>query len=135
MVVEDNATIGGILVGLLRESGYRAVRAWDCREAARMARDRRPDLVVFDLGLPYREGFGGVTELRASPELAQTPVLITSTNPLILPTEDQAQLVAAVTKPIDFDRLLNYVRRALGEPEVEVVKPVYTPSDDYLHSW
>src|SRR5436309_6877948 len=31
LVVEDNATIGGLLVALLREEGYRALRAWDGR--------------------------------------------------------------------------------------------------------
>ncbi|MDP8924199.1 MAG: response regulator, partial [Chloroflexota bacterium] len=48
LVVEDNATIGGLLVALLREEGYRALRAWDGREAMKMARDRRPDLIVLD---------------------------------------------------------------------------------------
>src|SRR5437868_1422681 len=56
LVVEDNATIGGLLVALLREEGYRALRAWDGREAMKMARDRRPDLIVLDLSLPYRDG-------------------------------------------------------------------------------
>src|SRR5689334_19661782 len=56
LVVEDNATIGGLLVALLREEGYRALRAWDGREAMKMARDRKPDLIVLDLSLPYRDG-------------------------------------------------------------------------------
>src|SRR5918911_1335018 len=78
LVVEDNATIGGLLVALLREEGYRALRAWDGREAMRMARDRPPDLIVLDLSLPYRDGVDVLRELRANPETAESPIVVVS---------------------------------------------------------
>ena len=51
LVVEDNATIGGLLVALLREEGYRALRAWDGREAIKMSptASRKPRRIA----LPY----------------------------------------------------------------------------------
>src|SRR3954466_4092434 len=73
LVVEDNATIGGLLVALLREEGYRALRAWDGREAMKMARDRRPDLIVLDLSLPYRDGIEVLRELRANEDTVEAP--------------------------------------------------------------
>jgi DNA-binding response OmpR family regulator len=134
LVVEDHASVGGILVGLLRESGYRTLRAWDSREALKMARDRLPDVIVFDLGLPYHEGFKAIGEMRASPDLATTPIVITSVNPILLPPDEQANVVI-VNKPVDIDRLLNHVRRALGEPEVTVEKPAYTFTDEHAYGW
>jgi len=51
----DNATIGGLLVALLREEGYRALRAWT---AASDEDGPRPPagLDRAHLSLPYRDG-------------------------------------------------------------------------------
>ena len=127
--------MGGILVGLLRETGYRALRAWDSREAVKMARDRRPDLMIFDLGLAYPDTFGPLTELRSHGDLRKTPIIIASTQPLPLSVEEQETVAAVLTKPVQLDRFMNHVRRALGEPEVELPETAYTAGDDYLHSW
>src|SRR5438874_565503 len=112
LVVEDNATIGGLLVGLLREEGYRALRAWDGGEALRIARDRRPDLIVLDLSLPYRDGLELARELKAQQETREAPMIAISGNTLMLPPGDRELLTECLSKPIDLDRLLNYVRRA-----------------------
>src|SRR5438874_2066565 len=112
LVVEDNATIGGLLVGLLREEGYRALRAWDGGEALRMARDRRPDLIMLDLSLPYRDGLELARELKAQQETREAPMIAISGNTLMLPPGDRELLTECLSKPIDLDRLLNYVRRA-----------------------
>jgi hypothetical protein len=40
-----------------------------------------------------------------------------------------------VTKPFDVDKLMNAVRRALGEPEVEVPEKQYTAQDYHLNAW
>ncbi len=130
LIVEDNASFGGLLVALLREEGYRALRAWDGREAIRMARDRRPDLIVLDLALPYRDGLEVLHELKAQPETAHAPVLVVSGNTLALTPEDRLLLFDVVTKPFDIDRMLNVVRRALGDPEQELPE---RPAFDYGH--
>src|SRR6059058_5458919 len=88
-VVEDNATIGGLLVALLREEGYRALRAWDGREAIKMARDRPPDLIVLDLSLPYRDGVEVLRELRANTDTTNAPIVVVSGNVLQLTQEDR----------------------------------------------
>src|SRR5919198_6689022 len=80
LVIEDNATIGGLIVALLREEGYRALRAWDVREAVKMARDRRPDLLVLELSLPYREGLEMLHELKSHPETREAPIVVVSGN-------------------------------------------------------
>jgi len=130
LIVEDNAAFGGLLVALLREDGYRALRAWDGREAGRMARDRRPDLIVLDLALPYPEGVPLIHELKAQEETGHAPILVVSGNTLALTPEDRAQVVDVVTKPFDIDSMINVVRRALGDPEHELEEK---PRFDYGH--
>ena len=135
LVVEDNATIGGLLVALLREEGYRALRAWDGREAMKMARDRRPDLIVLDLSLPYRDGLEVLYELRGNENTKDAPIVVVSANALQLSTEDRALVTETVSKPFDIDKLMNVFRRALGDPEQEIPERHYDAQDTHLHSW
>ena len=135
LVVEDNATVGGLLVALLREEGYRALRAWDGHEAIKMARDRRPDLIVLDLSLPYRDGLEVLYELKGNEETKSAPIVVVSGNTLQLSPEDQLLVTETVGKPFDIDRLMNVFRRALGDPEKEVPERDHDTSDAHLHSW
>lgn len=135
LVVEDNATVGGLLVALLREEGYRSLRAWDLREAVRMARDRRPDLLVLDLSLPYPDGLPMLDELRACEDTKHAPIVLVSGSALQLTPEQRERLSETVTKPFDIDKILNVFRRALGDPEQLIAERQYTSHDTYLNGW
>ena len=135
LVVEDNATIGGLLVALLREEGYRALRAWDGREALKMARDRKPDLIVLDLSLPYRDGVEVLRELRANEDTVDAPIVVVSGSALQLTPDDRALVTDTVAKPFDIDRLMNVFRHHLGDEEVDVPERAYGATDTHLHSW
>jgi DNA-binding response OmpR family regulator len=133
--VEDNASVGGLIAGLLREEGYRALRAWDGREALRLARDRRPDLIMLDLDLPHKDGVELLYELKQHKETRQAPILVVSGNTIMLSNEDREQLSDVLTKPFDIDILLNAVRKAVGDPVQEVVAKNYELTDSHLNSW
>lgn len=135
LIVEDNASIGGLIAGLLREEGYRALRAWDGREALRLARDRKPDLVMLDLDLPHKDGVEVLYELKQHKETRLAPVIVVSGNTLVLANEDREQLADLITKPFDIDVLLNAVRKALGDPIQDVTPKSYDLTDNHLHSW
>lgn len=135
LVVEDNATVGGLLAGILREEGYRAMRAWDSREAVRIARDRRPDLIMLDLSLPYAEGVGALGDLRQHKETRQAPVIVVAGNTLTMPNEDREQLAELIPKPFDIDVMLNAVRKALGEPIQDLPERNYDLTDSHLNSY
>lgn len=136
LVIEDHATIGGLLVALLREAGYRAPRAWDGREALRIARERRPDLIVLELSLPYPAGVPLIDELRAHPETKDAPIVLVSGNLLHLEPAQREQLAECIVKPVDIDRLENAFRRALGDPEVAIPAKDYSSTvDRNLYAW
>ena len=71
LVVDDEPRIAAIAADYLRHAGYAVLTAADGAEALSLARTKRPDLVVLDLGLP---GLGGLEVARTL--LAETAVPI-----------------------------------------------------------
>ena len=136
LVIEDNATIGGLLVALVREAGYRALRAWDGREALRIARDRKPELILLELSLPYPVGVPLLEELKRHPETKDAPIVMVSGNSVSFEPGQRELLAEWVTKPVDIDRLENAIRRALGDPEVAAPPKDYSSTvDRYQQTW
>src|SRR5437868_8253419 len=76
LVLEDHASVGGLIAGLLRQEGYRAVRAWDTAEALRLARGRTPDLVLLDLNLAYPEGLEVLRQVRNHDATRRAPTVL-----------------------------------------------------------
>jgi CheY-like chemotaxis protein len=135
LVVEDNASVGGLIAGLLRQEGYRAVRAWDPQEAVRLARGRQPDLIVLDVNLPYPNGLELLRQMRSHEATRRSPVVVVAGPNLTLSEEDSALVEELVYRPFDIDIMLNAVRKALGDPLVDVQPRAYDPTDTFLHGY
>jgi DNA-binding response OmpR family regulator len=75
LVVEDEPTVGDVIVRYLRREGYRVDAAGDGVDGLRLALTQQPDLVVLDLMLPGMDGLEVCRRLRA---VRQTPVIMLS---------------------------------------------------------
>jgi DNA-binding response OmpR family regulator len=135
LVLEDHASVGGLIAALLRQEGYRAVRAWDPQEALRLARGRAPDLVLLDFNLAYPDGLEVLKQVRANEATRRAPIVVVSGGTLTLSEEDAALVDGIVQKPFDIDMMLNAVRKALGDPLVEVQPRQYDAQDSFLHGY
>lgn len=110
--MEDDPETQLVLARGLGLAGYRVVRANDAREALARFAQRRPDLVLLDLGLPDLDGLQVIRAIRRE---AQTPILILSGR------YEEGEKVAAldagaddfVTKPFGVDELRARIRVAL----------------------
>jgi CheY-like chemotaxis protein len=72
-----------------------------------------PDLVLLDLNLPRKDGREVLAEIKADPQLRRTPVVVLTTSEAeedVLRSYD-LHANAYVTKPVDFDRFIDVVRR------------------------
>jgi len=73
LVVEDESQIAQIVRDYLQHAGFAVIAAADGREALARVRERRPDLVLLDLGLPGIDGMEVARQLRQS---GDTPIIM-----------------------------------------------------------
>ena len=83
----------------------------------------RPDLVLLDLNLPLKDGREILAEIKADEDLRTIPIVVLTTSEA---DEDIARSYdlganAYVTKPVDFDRFIEVVRK-IDDCFVTVVK-------------
>ncbi len=112
LIIDDEPQIRRLLRTILEANGYRAVESATGADGIAQAAQRRPDVVLLDLGLPDLDG---VEVLRRLREWTQVPVLILS----VRDREDDK--VAALdsgaddylTKPFNTAELLARMRAAL----------------------
>ena len=116
LIVEDEPALQDVLQQVLADDAPApAVTAVDSALAAgRLARRLRPDVVLLDLGLPYRSGLALLKELKADPGTAQIPVVIVSGLVEQLRPEVRALADAVIGKPFHIEELRDTVRAVYG---------------------
>jgi len=70
LIVEDDSTTTDFVERYLKRDGHRVLTAADGEEGLRIARERKPDLVVLDLMLPKLDGIAVCRALRAESDIA-----------------------------------------------------------------
>ena len=78
LVADDDPVAARFVGSLLEESGYEVLVASDGEHAYEIAVRLRPDLIVSDLVMPYRDGFDIVRAAREHEALADVPIVIVS---------------------------------------------------------
>jgi two-component system KDP operon response regulator KdpE len=123
LLVDDDVSIQRAVAPLLRSRGYEVDVVGTGAEAASLAIDQAPDLVVLDLGLPDLEGVEVCRRIRKH---SRMPIVILSAR------AGEAEKVAAldigaddyVTKPFSAEELLARIRVALRRvAEAETPEP------------
>ena len=121
LVVDDNAINREILEEYLRSWGMDVVTAVDGEEAlaklkAPTGADRRFDVVILDHKMPRMDGMTCLTNMRASPTIAATRVILLSSMDLALrhPELRSLDIDEALTKPVRQARLHAALIRVLG---------------------
>jgi len=73
LVVDDERQIAQIARDYLQHAGFAVITAADGQQALQLARDRRPDLIVLDLGLPT---LGGLEVARTLRRESEVPIIM-----------------------------------------------------------
>ena len=88
VLVEDDNNLREIYQARLSAEGYDIVAAQNGEEALSVAKQHRPDLIISDVMMPRISGFEMLDILRATPELANTKVIMLTA---LGQAEDQAR--------------------------------------------
>jgi two-component system, OmpR family, KDP operon response regulator KdpE len=124
LVVDDEAQMRRLLRVSLEGEGYRVFDAETGQHGLLEAANRKPDVIILDLGLPDLDGLEVIKRLR---EWSTTPIVILSVR------ESEAEKVAAldagaddyVTKPFHTDELLARLRVAQRHAQRHEVPAVF----------
>jgi CheY-like chemotaxis protein len=116
LVADDDGDVRELVVFRLERAGYRVVTAADGQEAVEVALERSPDVCVIDVMMPKLDGYQVTERLRASPGLAEVPIVL-----LTASVEDAAvsrgfEVGASdyIKKPFGPQELLERIAAALG---------------------
>ena len=112
LVVDDEPAVTDLLAYNLRKAGYDVSSAADGREALRLARENRPDLVLLDLMIPELDGLEVCRELRKDNAL---PIIMLTARGEEIDRVVGLELGADdyVTKPFSVRELLARVKAVL----------------------
>jgi two-component system, OmpR family, phosphate regulon response regulator PhoB len=119
LIIEDERDIADLIGFNLQRAGYEVIKAHDGIEGTELALRERPDLILLDLMLPGRDGYGVFRELRRDPRTVNTPVIMLTAR---AQTEDRIQGLEAgaddyLTKPFSPKELMLRVQAILKRSE------------------
>ena len=122
LVVDDEARIVQIARDYLEHAGFSVISASDGHSAVALAKDKQPDLIVLDLGLP---GIDGLDVARAIRKASETPIIM-----LTARGEETDKLVGLelgaddyIVKPFSPKELVARVRTVLRRTEAKPDEP------------
>lgn len=120
LVIDDDTMVQHLLRGHLESEEFKVVSATDGVEGLTLAREHRPTVIILDIHLPRLDGWTVLAELKSDPALSQIPVIMMSVE------EQRARgfsfgACEYLVKPVEPDRLVTVVKRALLPSEGDVL--------------
>lgn len=113
MIIDDDRTMLSLLKILLEMEGFEVVGAPRHDAILSSVRTEKPDVVLMDVFLPGVDGMEVLSQMRASPDLAERRVLMTSGMDL----GDQCLAAGAngfLLKPYTPEQLISMIKENLG---------------------
>ena len=112
LIVDDDLTARETLIAMLEGEQYDLQVAKDGIQALHMLEELQPDLILLDVMMPGMDGYEVCRHIRATPELAEVPII------LLTALDDRASLVRGIeagaddflSKPADRRELTARVR-------------------------
>ena len=117
LIVEDNEKNLKLVRDVLQFKGYQTIEAMTGNDGVRLAKERKPDLVLMDIQLPDIDGITALAQIRADRETQKMLVIAVSAS--VMP-DDQQRIVASgfdayITKPINVKGFVETVEKFIGK--------------------
>ncbi len=116
LIVEDEPRNLTLLRDLLQVSGYKTIEATDGEQGVKLARAKKPDLILMDIMMPKMDGLEATRILKADATTSNIPILALTSYAM---KGDKERILEAgcdgyLAKPIDIKELLKIVAEYLS---------------------
>ena len=116
LVVEDDRDTLRMIVSLLRDEPYRLLWATNARDALRLARLYKPDVILLSWMLPEMTGDQFADLLSLFPSTAEIPLVLLGLEPWLFGARHRTRAAQVVNQTYICEELAPRVRDALGIP-------------------
>ena len=114
LVVDDNDDAREMMAKLLELESFSVISANDGLTAINLTESECPDLIITDINMPGMDGIEMIKMLREQPELDHVPIMaLTAYGGSVAAEAIKAGADHAATKPVEFNKLIDGVRRLL----------------------
>ncbi|MBE3593870.1 MAG: response regulator [Candidatus Carbobacillus altaicus] len=116
LVVDDAAFMRMMIKDILTKNGYAVVgEASDGAQAVEKYKELQPDLVTLDITMPEMDGIAALKQIRAMDPQAKVIMCSAMGQQAMVIEAIQAGAKDFIVKPFQADRVLEAVRKTLGE--------------------
>ncbi|MBE7197084.1 MAG: response regulator [Parafilimonas terrae] len=129
LLVDDDPAARELLQRFLEREGFHVRTAADGRAGLTLARALKPRAILLDVEMPRMDGWAVLHAVRSDPDLAGTPVIMTS----VVAEQGLGQALGATdyfVKPIDWDRLKGLMERYRPQAPDEARVLIVDDDDD-----
>jgi CheY-like chemotaxis protein len=115
LIADDNLDLAMTLSILLKLAGFEVQTVHNGRDAVTAAKNRRPDILLLDIGLPGLDGYQVARQFRNDDKLKHVFIIaISGYSPdMFLERSTPGDFDHYLTKPVDFRTLLPMILKAL----------------------
>lgn len=118
LFIEDESALHKTFGEISKKEGYEMVSALDGEEGLRLAKIKKPDLILLDLILPKIHGFDVLKQLKEDPETKRIPVIVLTNLEEITDIEKSIELGATtylVKAHYTLREVAEKIKKALSE--------------------
>jgi two-component system chemotaxis response regulator CheY len=116
LAIDDSRTIRTLLTQTLQKAGFQVETAVDGVDGVEKFHAAHADLVITDVNMPNKDGFGVIADIRASSHNQAVPVLVltTESSPDLKDRARKAGATGWIVKPFEDEALVAVIRRLTG---------------------
>lgn len=125
LILEDDEDLAGQIATMLRDENYAIDLAHDGEEGYELGRDNPYDAVILDPGLPTMDGFSVLRRWREE-GLTMPVIVLTGSRKEVGDMKEGVRAGATnyLTKPVDLELLLDWLRGLVNSKGPAVTRPV-----------
>ncbi len=115
LVVEDEPKSLKLVRDLLQMTGYKTIEATDGKQAIKLAKTEKPDLILMDILMPVMDGYTACHAVKTDKATKTIPVVMLTSLDQKLNKAIGKEMGADgyITKPFDVKELLDVINRFL----------------------